>query len=55
LSNVTRLHREITNLNRRATVRPAAAGTLAEGEQQITATMVAYSATLEQTVVMQVV
>ena len=55
LSNVTRLHREITNLNKRASVRPAAPGSVAEGEQQITSTMVAYSATLEHTVRMQVV
>jgi hypothetical protein len=39
LSNVTRLHREITNLNKRASVRPAPAGTVAEGEQQVTSTM----------------
>ena len=55
LSNVTRLHREITNLNKRASVRPAPAGTVAEGEQQVTSTMVAYSSTLELTVRMQVV
>jgi hypothetical protein len=42
LSNVTRLHREITNLNKRASVRPAPAGAVAEGEQQVTSTMVAY-------------
>jgi hypothetical protein len=33
LSNVTRLHRdEITNLNKHDSVRPAAVGTVAEGE-----------------------
>jgi hypothetical protein len=40
LSNVTRLHREITNLNKRASVRPAPEGTVAEGEQKVTSTMV---------------
>jgi hypothetical protein len=55
LSNVTRLHREITNLNKRASVRPAPEGTVAEGEQMVTSTMVAYSSTLEHTVRMQVV
>jgi hypothetical protein len=38
LSNVTRLHREFTSLNKRAVARPAAPGPVAEGEQQITST-----------------
>jgi hypothetical protein len=50
--DVTRLHahREISNLNKRASVRPAPEGTVAEGEQKVTSTMVAYSSTLEHTV-----
>ena len=55
LSGVTRLHREISNLNKRASVRPAPEGTVAEGEQKVTSTMVAYSSTLEHTVRMQIV
>ena len=39
LSSVTRLHREISNLNKRASVRPAPEGTVAEGEQKVTSTM----------------
>jgi hypothetical protein len=55
LSKVTRLHREIANLNKRASVRPAPEGTVVEGEQEITSTMVAYSSALEHTVRMQIV
>jgi hypothetical protein len=55
LSNVTRLYREINNLNKRASARPTPAGTVAEGERQVTSTMAAYGSTLEHTVRMQLV
>jgi hypothetical protein len=55
LSDVTRLHREINNLNKRASARPTPAGTVADGERQVTSTMAAYGSTLEHTVRMQLV
>jgi hypothetical protein len=55
LSNVTRLNREINNLNKRASARPTPAGTVAEGERQVTSTMAAYGSTLEHTVRTQLV
>jgi len=55
LSTVTRLHREISSIQKRAMARPAVAGSVAEGEQHIASTMTAFAATLEHTMRMQVV